>query len=149
MVNFKKILLSIPIFFLSYVFCALTESLADPMISILSNATFSGATTLAGIMWIGFIAVWFIAMPILPIGLMIQGILEDQQEKHPLDYLLAFLYAFIAIAVTYFTWYWTTPMAGVFTEPLLIVGFWITLFGLYIMHTIVIPIYLAVQSNTQ
>lgn len=147
MPNIKRLLIGAAIFIIGYFYMIITQKIIPPMIF---HARTTGEVTLnnttAGIIWIGLIITWVLAIIVVPIGLQITGITGQNKEENPV-FLGTFgiLWGLFAIAISYLTWYWHTGLTSILadatygTAGIVTALYWTGYITMFLMNVIVIP----------
>lgn len=133
MTDYKKIIIGTGIFLLGYFYATITQHIIPPLLDYLTGSIHQ-------IMWVALIITWVLALLVAPIGVIVWGLTTDNTHGNQIFGITGgFLYAFFSLAIFYFTWYMTTPMANALNYTILTALFWTGLVAIYAFNVVVIP----------
>lgn len=151
--DYKKVFGGILIYFVGYLLCLLLEAIVPAMTSVLSThiaSLFSTSTanTITGIIELGTIFIWIIALFIMPLGITIYGLMEETMSAYAFfEAMGAVLFALFAILITYFTYYMLPTFINVITNPILTYLVYISFVMLWLLYVIGIPTYTIIRAK--
>lgn len=148
MADVLKLLMATGAFFLGYIYLAISQFIFPPLVEWLQGSDISIAVTLGGIIWLGVILTWVLAVWVVPIAMLTYGLFTDEESPLAVNKaVFAVLWFLFSVVLAYFTYFWTTPMASVLTENITKIIFWIGYIIIWLGNIVVIPGYQIIKAK--
>lgn len=130
-------------FFIGYALMLASDYIYDTLFTTLqdTSAVFYISDTLAGIIWVGIIFIWFIVMFLLP-GYIAYTALLESKDPNAIDKFFAIAFPFFVIALVYFTWSWHVTFTSMLLSTLSPIFYWAMFIYLVAINVIGIPAYI-------
>ncbi len=142
MVNIITILKGNGLFLMGYGFAVISQWIFPILVDFLNDK-------LGGLVWLGIILTWVLALIIIPLGLIIYGLTEKSESRNMFGMIFGILYGLFAMLLAYFTYFWTATLTSILEYPLLVTLFWVGYIIIFIMNIIIVPVVHIIEVKQQ
>lgn len=149
MVSVGKIILGGFSFFIGYIVAIVLETLITPLLSAITSIFTS--SDLSGISWFITIIMYILLVIIMPLFLIVNGLLteNDNPNKHVNILIAVFIFIF-SLLLTMKGWYAITALATFATSGGLVnILYWIGLIGTWVTFVIISPVWIIIDATKQ
>lgn len=148
MADMKMIMVGTGTWLLGYILIIVSQWIAVTLFPFLNDPTIGGSSTLEGILWIGLIIIWLVAILIAPLGIKIYGLqTETQDEKQLFSLAFSIAYAIFIWLFIYVAWDTINAMSAVMILDLAKVLYWVSVISIILFDGVGVPAYLIIEAK--
>lgn len=144
--DIKKLLIASTSFLLGYAYCMISQYIIP---AVIDNTTISATLgdTVSGVIWIGTIISWILALLVIPIALYVNALTTDEGTSNMAGVSIAIAWSLISMIALYVSYFWTTGLTSVITYDILTILFWVGYIAYWAMNILVIPGYTIINAK--